>query len=244
MRRYGAAAFAELAAGAKPLVEYMLIRNVGRHDLSTIEGQTAAVASSLPVLEGLGDPVRRAEYAHLLAELTGVSEASVVLALERKLAGRPTEVGQAIRRSSVHEKVEREMLRLLARDADLYAAFAPRLSERHFQLANTRKLFAMLTGAGGDVRSLVATSDDEKVVRAASALALEPLDGEPSGEYAEEVWSRLQEFALKRSSAELRQRLQKLNPTTEPEAYDHLFQELIAVDGELRRLKERHGVHA
>jgi hypothetical protein len=36
----------------------------------------------------------------------------------------------------------------------------------------------------------------------------------------------------------MRMRLQKLNPTTEPE-YDGLFNELVTIDGELRRL--RHG---
>jgi hypothetical protein len=52
------------------------------------------------------------------------------------------------------------------------------------------------------------------------------------------VWTRLQEFALKRESAALRQTLQKLNPTTDPR-YDELFQQLIAMDGQLRRLRER-----
>ena len=69
---------------------------------------------------------------------------------------------------------------------------------------------------------------------------MEPVDGDPTLEYAEDVWARLQEFALRRKSSELRHRLQKLNPTTDPH-YDRLFQELIATDGELRRLKERHG---
>jgi DNA primase len=81
-------------------------------------------------------------------------------------------------------------------------------------------------------------------VRGASALALEALDGEPTLEYAEEVFARLQEFKLRRSSAELRQRLQKLNPTTQPEDYDLLFQQLITIDGELRRVKERRGIPA
>jgi hypothetical protein len=85
----------------------------------------------------------------------------------------------------------------------------------------------------------VTGSDDDKLSRAASALALEPLDGDLSMEYAEDVWARLQEFALRRRSTDLRRRLQKLNPTTHPE-YDTLFGELIATDGELRRLKERH----
>ena len=83
-------------------------------------------------------------------------------------------------------------------------------------------------------------TDDDKLSRAASALALEPLDGDLNMEYAEDVWARLQEFALRRRSADLRRRLQKLNPTTHPE-YEALFGELIATDGELRRLKERHG---
>jgi len=241
--RHGGPALLELAAEAEPLVEYMIRRTVGRHDLSTVEGQSAAVAAALPVLEGLGDPVRQSEYAHLLAELAGVTEGSVVLALERRLAGRPAEVQKTMKRASAQERVEREMLRLLARDLELFEAFAPRLEDEHFQMTANRKLFAALRDAGGDLRTVVATSDDEQLVRALSALALEPLVGEPGPGYAEDVWARLQGFRLKRRSAELRQRLQRLNPTSDP-GYDALFQELIATDGELRRLRERGGVPA
>jgi len=240
VQRRGAEAFRELAAGAEPLVEFMLRRSVGRHDLSSVESQSAAVAGALPVLEGLSDPVRQREYAHLLAELARVSETSVLLALERRMAGRPAEVAQAMKRASVHERVEREMLRLLARDAEIYHELAKRLTEDHFQSAQNRKLFDLLAVAEGDVRAIIADADEDKVPRAASALVLEPVDGEETLEYAEDVWARLQEFALRRKSSELRHRLQKLNPTTDPH-YDRLFQELIATDGELRRLKERHG---
>jgi DNA primase len=244
VRERGADAFRELAASATPLVEYMIRRSVGRHDLSSVEGQTAAVAASLPVLEGLGDPVRQAEYAHLLAELAGVSEASVVLALERKMSGRPPDVARAVKRASVHEKVEREMLRLLARDAEIFEAVSSRLTEEHFRSAANRKVFELLKGSCGDVGRLVATLTDEKLVRGVSAVALEPLDGPLTLAYAEDVWARLQQLALKRRSAEMRERLQKLNPTRQAEEYDRLFQRLIAIDGELRRLKERHGVPA
>lgn len=243
VRQHGADAFRELAGKARPLVEYMVRRTIGRHDLSSIEGQSAAVAAALPLLEGLSDAVRQGEYAHLVAELAGVSEASVMLSLERRMAGRPIDVAQAVKRASVQDKVEREMLRLLARDADLWLALAPRLSEEHFLSAQNRKLFALLSDVHGDVRIVVAESDDDGEVRAVSALALEPLDGHLTREYAEDVWARLQELVLKRRSAALRQRLQKLNPTTDPK-YDGLFQQLIATDGELRRLKERHGVLA
>jgi hypothetical protein len=134
--------------------------------------------------------------------------------------------------------VEREMLRLLARDAEVYSQLAGRLEPEYFQSARNRELLALLVEADGDVGGMVARSSDDRVVTALSALTLEPLDSEPTLEYAQEVWARLQEFALKRTSSTLRQQLQKLNPTNDPR-YDDLFQQLIAVDGELRRLRDR-----
>jgi hypothetical protein len=138
----------------------------------------------------------------------------------------------------VNERVEREMLRLLARDTSIFEGFVGKLSEDHFQSAQNRRLFGLLVEAKGDVRSLIADADEEKTRRLLSALTLERLDGEPTERYAGQLWYRLQEFLLQRRSAALRQRLQKLNPQTD-EGYDALFSELIALDGELRRLKEQ-----
>jgi DNA primase len=241
--KHGGDAIRELAASAEPLVEYMVRRTVGRYDLSTVEGQSAAVAAALPVLEGLGDPVRQSEYAHLLAELAGVTEGSVVLALERRMSGEPVEVRGAVKRASAQERVEREMLRLLAKDQGIFDGYDRRLEDDHFHTAGNRKLLHTLRSASGDIRGFVATSQDEEAVRSLSGLTLEPLEGDPTAAYAEDVWARLQEFRLKRRSTELRRRLQKLNPTTDEE-YDALFQELIAIDGDLRRLRERGGVPA
>jgi DNA primase len=242
-RAHGGEALRELASRAVPLVEYMLRRTVGRHDLSTVEGQSAAVAAALPMLEDLRDPVRQSEYAHALAELAGVTEGSVVMALDRRMAGKPVEVEQAIKRATAQEKVEREMLRLLAREAEIFAALSPRVTPEHFLTARNRDLLSLLLETDGDIGGFVSRSGDEKAVHALSALALEPLDGECSVAYAEDVWIRLQEFALRRKSAVLRQQLQKLNPVTDP-TYDGLFEQLIAIDGDLRRLRERGTVDA
>ena len=236
--QHGGETLRELAAGAVPLVEYMVRRTVGRHDLSTIEGQSAAVAAAVPLLEQLGDPVRQSEYAHLLAELAGVSEGSVVLKLERQLSGRPVEVQQAVKRASAQERVEREMLRILARDDVAYRSIAPRLSDEHFRSSRNRQLMALLRDADGRVSGASLEGGDDEVVQALTALALEPLDGDQLPGYPEEVWARLQEFLLRRRSVALRQELQKMNPVTDPR-YDELFQRLIAADGELRRLRER-----
>ena len=236
--QHGGEALRELAATAVPLVEYMVRRTVGRHNLSTIEGQSAAVAAAVPLLERLGDPVRQSEYAHLLAELAGVSEGSVVLAIDQRLSGRPVEVQQAIKRTSAQEKVEREMLRILARDAEAFGRIGSRLTDEHFRTTRHRELLHLLRETDGRVSGSDAEGGDEEDIQALTALALEPLDGDLLPGYAEEVWVRLQEFLLRRRSAALRRELQKMNPVTDPR-YDEMFQRLIAADGELRRLRER-----
>jgi len=243
VERHGGQALMDLSSRAVPLVEYMLRRTVGRHDLSTVEGQSAAVASAVPLLERLEDPVRRSEYAHQLAELAGVTEGSVVMALEQRLAGRPVEVQQAVKRASAQEKVEREMLRLIARDGNAFGSIGPRLTDDHFRSSRNRQLLAALRAAGGDVSASVSAADeDDEDVRSLTALALEPLDGDDVSGYADEVWMRLQEFLLKRRSTAIRQELQKMNPVSDPR-YDALFEQLIATDGELRRLRESGHIH-
>jgi DNA primase len=239
VRERGAEALREVAAGARPLVEFMLERGIDAQDRSTVEGQAAAVQAALPILEGLSDPVRQREYAHMVAERAGVAESSVLIALEQQLHGRPVEVAREVKRGSVQERVEREMLRLLARDPALFAEFAPRLSPEHFRTPQLKKLFGVLVDGGGDVRAIVvAAGDDEKLVGQLSSLTVEPIEGEPDVHYAEAVWARLQEFLLKHRSDELRARLQRLNPTTDAD-YDELFGQLVALDGELRRLRHR-----
>jgi DNA primase len=234
--KQGADAVREAARGARPLVEYMLRRTLARADLSTVEGQSSAVAETLPILERLSDPVRRSEYGHLVADLTGVSEISVMQALRRRLGGRPDEIAKTMKRATAQEKVEREMLKLLVRDAETFALLRERLTPEHFKGATNRRTFASLRDANGDIGVLVA-GEDEKLATTVSALAVEELDGDPSPEYAERVWARLEEFRLKGESDQLRLQLQKLNPTTDPD-YDDLFHRLVGVDGDLRRLRQ------
>ena len=234
--KHGAEAVQEAAGRARPLVEYMIRRTVDRHELSNVEGQSAAVAEVLPMLQNLQDPVRRGEYAHLLADLAGVSDESVRQALQRRLGGHPEQVEKTMKRASARDRVEREMLRLLARDQAVFEEFSPKLTDEHVRTPAGRALLAALRQAGGDVSS-VAGGEDPKLASAASALAVEPLEGDPTPEYATHVFLRLQEFALKAKSDELRIMLQKKNPQTDPD-YDALFEQLVKIDGELRRIRQ------
>ena len=244
VRAHGGDALRELAKGAVPLIEYMLRRTVRPYDLDNTEERMQALDAGLAIVERLVNPGRRSDSTTLLANLAHIDVEPVLMMLNSRMQGRPEEVATPLaKRASAQERVEREMLRLLARDAEAFANLAPRLEPDRFQTARNRELFALLLESNGDVAGFVSRSQDEKSVRALSALALEALDGEASPAYAEDVWARLQEFALKRTSAALRQQLQKLNPITDP-TYDGLFHRLIATDGELRRLRERGNVRA
>jgi DNA primase len=235
--KHGADAVREAAKGARPLVEYMVRRTIDRHDLSSVEGQSRAVADALPLIDRLTDPVRRSEYAHLVADLTGVTDSSVRQALDARARGAPVEVVvDSPRRLSARDKLEREMLKLLVRDRGSFHAYDPRLTEDHFRAATARRALSALREADGDIAA-IAGGDDEKLASMISALAVEPLDGSGDADYAEAVWSRLQESMLKTRSDAMRLQLQKLNPTTDV-TYDELFSRLIEIDGELRRLRQ------
>jgi len=238
--KHGAQGVRDAATHARPLVEFMIRRTVERHDLGTVEGRSAAVAAALPYLQQLTDPVRRSEYAGLLADLAGVSESSVLQSLERRLGGRPTEVAKAIKRGTAQERVEREMLKLLAANADTFRDAMGSLTEDHFRTAANRRLFVALRDAHGDVSSIVAGPDPLLAGQVAS-LVVEPLEGDHTVDYADGVLARLNEFLLKSRSDQMRMRLQKLNPTVDP-GWDDLFRQLAEVDGELRRIRQRlHG---
>jgi len=94
-----------------------------------------------------------------------------------------------------------------------------------------------LRDAGWDGALLIGGTDTDLSAQIA-ALTVEQLEGDPSPAYAAAVVDRLRTFALKARSDELRGRLQRLNPTTDAD-YDELFRQLVEIDGELRRLKER-----
>ncbi|MDP9343712.1 MAG: DNA primase [Actinomycetota bacterium] len=252
VRTKGGEAFLELAGDAIPLVEYMLDRSLSGHDLRSVEGRARGVRAGLPFVAGLTDPVRREEYAHLLADRAGVSSSAVMLELKQSDGGRADAgpmagPGAATRtdpdapaaaRVSPQDRVERQMLRMLAQSEEVFEAVAGEVSDEHFERAQHRRLFELLVKGRGDVRSLVAELDDERLSAALAALATGPVEGELTASHARRLALGLQENLLKRRIAEIRTRLQRLNPLTSPE-YEALFEELIAREEERRKVHDQ-----
>ena len=84
-------------------------------------------------------------------------------------------------------------------------------------------------------------SADDGVRRLVRELAVEPLPASDQGltRYATEVLARLEELAATRRIAEVKGRLQRLNPVEQVGDYNRLFGELVALEAHRRSLRER-----
>jgi DNA primase len=239
--------FRELASGAVPLVEYMIRRRLLGHDLEGPEGQTRAVQDALPIVAGLGDPVRRERYSGMLADLTGVSASTVLLELDRPVPGerapsraaRPAPARKEPR--SPEREVEKEALKLLVQQADTAEEYMTQIGDDHFSTERARKVLGFLREGRGSVPDLVERARERGLGEAIAELAVEAPKGDPASGYTERVFSRLQEFFLTRQITTMKKRLERLNPTKDPNAYDALFGELMALEGERRSVRARAG---
>lgn len=240
----GPEALAEAVDRAIPLVEYMLRRATRSLDLDNPEDRARGVRAGLPVVAGLGNEVRREQYAALLADLVGVSTESVLLELQRSRPtdGRPPEVRPtSMEGRSPAREVEKEALKLLAQHPGLVAGDARALGPDHFTTERFRKALALLREPNRGPADVTERASSQNLTPLIAELSLEPLKGEPTDRYARQVFSRLEELSLERRISTMRKRLERLNPTKDPRAFDSLFEELIVLEGERRKVRAEAG---
>jgi DNA primase len=97
--------------------------------------------------------------------------------------------------------------------------------------------------AGGAAPAGLATRAQElkgeQVARLIAALAVEAprSESEPTRAYAEQIFLRLEEFALKRQADLIRRDLERVNPLKAPEEHERLFERLVQLEGKRRRLR-------
>ena len=249
----GGEAFLELADRAVALVGYRLERIVRGGDLGNIEQRSNLVREGLTLVAELEDPVVREEYARQLAGRIGESENAVMLELERMVAPRTSSPARPERPSRPRvpgEEVEWEVLKLLVQAPRLCSPWIAKLHADQFGKPTHRKAFeaimeggtGSLDGESGDVSALVARAQDrsgEQVARLLAGLAVErpKSEAEPTAEYVEQLFLRLEEFSLKRQADSIRRELERVNPLKSPADHESLFQQLIELEGARRRIR-------
>jgi DNA primase len=238
----GATAFREMAEEAVPLVEYMIRRRLRTQELRSPEGQARAVRETLPIVAGLDDPVLRSRYGGVLAELVGVRSSDILLELDRSPQATSAEPTRAREVRAPTREVEKEALKLLMQFPDLAGDRLEALDDDHFTTESHRKVLALLRKSTGQPPAeMIGRVQEERMARLFAELTVEPVKGEVGREYTERVFSRLEEFFLTRRIDIMKKRLERINPLTESTSFDSLYEELIALEGERRKVRARAG---
>jgi len=145
---------------------------------------------------------------------------------------------------------ERELLKLVVQSPTLVGPAFDTLEDEDFSHpahVAVRRAVHAAGGAGtspGGERWLAALTEhaaDEGVRNLITALAVESFHASrtPDVGYAEALLARVQELATSRRIAEVKRRLQRMNPIERTDEYNRLFGELVALEQHRRALRER-----
>jgi DNA primase len=150
--------------------------------------------------------------------------------------------------------VERETLKIALQHPGLAGPMFDALDYEVFTLPDHRAVLAAIAAAGGVSMGLAAAGDvpawvgrvvaatpHEPVRRLVNALAVESMlvDHEVDDRYVNDQFARIRELAVTRRITELKSRVQRLNPVTDPESFNRDYGELIALEQHKRELRER-----
>jgi DNA primase len=264
----GDLAVRDLIANRVPLFQFAIRTGIlARKDihLDTPEGRTRALEQAIPIVARIRDQSLRDDYARQLAGWVGVPEPLEVVnrvRSYRKPADRPRpsqEQPVTTDQPSVTTRPDRRDPALaMERGALKVVLQVPRLAEEFDALdrsvftapayAAVRDAVAAAGGvtyaaAGGAawVERVESMAADDDVRRLARELAVEPMPSDDTAQqrYAVEVLARLEELAVTRTIADVKSRLQRINPVEQTAEYNRLFAELISLEAHRRELRNK-----
>jgi DNA primase len=253
----GDVAVRDLVARREPLIAFALRSHLSRYDLDAAEGRVAALRATAPLVAKIKDRALRPEYARKLAGDLGM-DIEVVTAAVASAAGRagaaampaaPTQRA-ASDANDPRSLVEREALKLALQEPVLAGPMFDSVDASayvHPIHRAMRQAVADAGGAGGAVGGVgwIEAIRDACTDLAAKAivgeLAVEPLrlDGEPDPRYVAVQMSRLQLYAVNQRIAEVKSKVQRINPVTSQDEHLQLFGELVSLEQQARALRER-----
>ncbi|MCK9899864.1 DNA primase [Frankia sp. Cpl3] len=150
--------------------------------------------------------------------------------------------------------VERETLKLALQYPGLAGPLFDTLAAELFTVPAHRAVREAIAAAGGVCAGLYAAGDpfgwagavvdvipDEELRRFVLALAVEGVlcDHDVDDRYVDEQMSRVQELHVTRRIREVKSQVQRLNPTSDTDAFNRAFGELIALEQHKLQLRER-----
>jgi DNA primase len=250
----GDAAVRDLVARREPLVNFALRQVLSRYDLDTVDGRVEAMRRAAPLVARLKDREKRPEYARKLAGDLGLPVEQVIRAVAAAAKGDDPGAGRyrprgrrAVNPATV---AEREALKLALQEPVLAGPVFDALGGEAYHHPLHAAVRTAIEEAGG---CAAATSGVVWVQRVRDActdlaaaalvneLAVEPLrlDGEPDPRYVGVMLARVELVTVDAQVAELKSKVQRVNPVTDKTAYLSLAAELFSLEQHARALRER-----
>ena len=237
----GGADFRGLASNAPPMVEFRLRREIERFDLRDPDGRARAVRACIPIVARIRDEVMRKDYTGRLADWTNTDPNVVFLEVGRALGDRTARSAPQVRRTSAQVRLERDLLKVALQYPAAIGEHAAGVDPELISVPVHRTIWREVL-AGGDANAITGRLTEEGTRETVRALAMEPIevdletDGLPPRAYVTEIVNRMKVFALRRLIDEKKKYLQRLNPVENEQEYKERYAELIALEGERRRI--------
>ncbi|MEV4564304.1 DNA primase [Nonomuraea sp. NPDC049419] len=252
--KQGDAAVRDLIASREPLFQFAIRSTISRYDLRSNEGKIAALDAAAPIVAGIKDPGLRKRYAIDLDRWLGfmderfvmqrISEVSGAQQGRRQRAPQAAPVDPSIR-------VEGELLKLAVQRPALLGPRFDALDAQAFTTPEHSALHQVVVAAGGVVSAghggrewvdrLMEQAHEESTRALVTRFAVEPIHADAHAEqrYANDIMAAAEAMPVDRAIAQVKSRIQRLNPVEEQQEYNKLFGELVALEQQRRVLRDR-----
>jgi DNA primase len=250
----GDVAVRDLVASRELLLSFALRSRLTKYDLDTAEGRVAALRATAPMVARIKDRSLRPEYTRKLSGDLGMEMEAVQRAVNAAAKGEdfgaPARQQQQSTSDGPQWTVEREALKLALQQPVLAGPMFDAVEVSTYGNPTHAALRTAIADAGGAASAAGGAVWIEKVRELctdltagalANELAVEPLhvNAEPDPRYVEVTLARLQVPSINRRIADLKSKLQRLNPVTNVDEHLRLFSELVSLEQHARALRER-----
>ena len=241
----GDVAVRDLIARRVPLFEFAIRTELKKFDLNLPEGRVSALNATAPLIGKIRDASLRPEYVRSLAGWLGmdveVVNAAVKKSATKKNTTQEVQPNQSWRPDPNEPKLalEREVLKVRLQFPALNYqwreiesnAFSHPAYDRLRTFIDTQKDLSAIE---------ISAVDSDELKSFIMELSVEPVrtTGEISDRYISSITARLNEVALSRSIAEIKSKLQRLNPVENEKEYGEVFAELVDMESRRRALRE------
>ena len=244
----GDLALRDLIAKRVPLFEFAIRTELKKHNLDTPEGRVNALATTAPMVAAIRDKSLRPEYIKSLAGwlgsdvevVTGAVNTALKKIVQPPSATQPAAADDAWRPNPNEPTLmlEREVLKARLQLPGLIPEWKT-IEEAAFTHPAYRELRRVIDSFGTEIIALEKITD-ERMRQLFTELSVEPVrtDGAVSERYVFSIVARLREVLVSRQIAELKSRLQRLNPVENQSQYNEAFAELVSLESLKRRLHE------